>query len=185
MRFTPTELPDVILVEPQVFRDERGFFLESYHAGKFAAAGLGASFVQDNHSRSERAILRGLHLQVRHPQGKLVRVIAGEVWDVAADVRRGSPTFGRWTGVHLSAASFRQLWIPPGFAHGFCVLGEAAEFEYLCTALYDRDDELTIAWNDPDLAIAWPLPAPVLSPRDAAAPRLRDVMDRLPVYGTT
>jgi dTDP-4-dehydrorhamnose 3,5-epimerase len=174
----------VVVVEPRVIRDERGFFLETYHRDKFRAGGIDVTFVQDNHSRSARGILRGLHAQLRHPQGKLVRVVAGDVWDVAADIRRGSPTFGRWVGVPLSAATLRALWVPPGFAHGFCVLSEHAEVEYKCTALYDPGDELAIAWNDPELAIAWPIRDPLLSARDRAAPCLAEVRDRLPVFSS-
>jgi dTDP-4-dehydrorhamnose 3,5-epimerase len=181
VKVRPTALPEVLVVEPAVHGDERGFFLETYHRDRYRAAGIDAVFVQDNHSRSVGPILRGLHAQLRHPQGKLVRAVAGEIFDVAVDLRRGSPTFKRWVGETLSAANFRQLWVPPGFAHGFCVLGDAAEVEYKCTALYDRDDELTLAWNDPEIAIAWPLAEPVLSARDAAALRLAEVLDRLPL----
>jgi dTDP-4-dehydrorhamnose 3,5-epimerase len=182
MKFVATDLPEVVLVEPQIFRDDRGFFLESYHARKFQAGGIAETFVQDNHSSSRRGTLRGLHAQLRHPQGKLVGVVDGEVWDVAVDIRRGSPTFGRWVGVHLTADPFRQLYIPPGFAHGFCVLSEWARFEYKCTAFYEPGDEVGIAWNDPELSIAWPIAEPLLSPRDRAAPRLAALRDRLPVY---
>ena len=180
--FRPTALPGVLVVEPVVHRDARGFFLETFHAGKYRQGGIAEDFVQDNHSRSARGTLRGLHAQLRHPQGKLVRVVAGEVWDVAVDLRRGSPTFARWVGVPLSAATLRALWVPPGFAHGFCVLSEHAEVEYKCTALYNPGDELVIAWNDPELAIAWPLREPLLSARDRAAPRLAEVRDRLPAW---
>jgi len=172
MRVLSTELPDVLVLEPTVHRDARGFFLETYQAERFAKAGITAAFVQDNHSRSARGVLRGLHAQRRTPQGKLVRAILGEIWDVAVDIRPGSATYGRWIGVTLDAASFRQLWIPPGFLHGFCVMSEWAEIEYKCTAPYDRDDEIGIVWNDPDIAIAWPIAAPALSPKDAALPRL-------------
>jgi dTDP-4-dehydrorhamnose 3,5-epimerase len=182
VKFTETELPGVILVEPDVYGDERGFFLETYHAAKYREGGIGEVFVQDNHSRSRHGILRGLHLQVRFPQGKLVRVVEGEVFDVAVDVRRGSPHFGRHVAVVLSARSFNQLYVPPGFAHGFLVTSEAAQFEYKCTDLYHPEDELTIAWDDPDLAIPWPLSTPSLSSRDAAAPSLAELLDRLPVY---
>ena len=182
MRFEPTAIPEVIRVEPQVFRDARGFFLESYHEAKFAAGGVPARFVQDNHSRSSRGTLRGLHMQQRFAQGKLVRCIAGEVFDVAVDVRRGSQTFGRWVGETLSAENFRQLWVPPGFLHGFCVVSEAAEIQYKCTELYRPEDELGVIWNDPELAIRWPLAAPLLSAKDAALPRLREVEARLPVF---
>lgn len=184
MKFVETELPGVILVEPDVHGDARGFFLETYHAAKYAAGGIDLPFVQDNHSRSKRGILRGLHLQVRHPQGKLVRVVEGEVFDVAVDVRRGSPHFGKHVAVVLSAAHFTQLWVPPGFAHGFLVTSEAAQFEYKCTDLYHPEDELSIAWNDPDLAIAWPESEPSLSAKDRDAPTIAEAMERLPVYET-
>jgi dTDP-4-dehydrorhamnose 3,5-epimerase len=182
MRFVETELPGVLVVEPTVHRDHRGFFLETYHRDKYAAGGIDQAFVQDNHSRSGAGTLRGLHAQLRRPQGKLVRAVRGEVFDVAVDIRRGSPTFGRWVGETLSAENFHQLWIPPGFAHGFCVLSEVAEVEYKCTALYDPEDEISIAWDDPHIVIAWPVAAPVLSGRDAAAPALADVAHRLPVF---
>lgn len=182
MRFLTTELPGVILVEPDVHGDSRGFFLETYHERKYREGGITPRFVQDNHSRSVARTLRGLHAQLRQPQGKLVRALEGEIFDVAVDIRRGSPSFGRWLGVRLSADNFRQLYIPPGFAHGFCVLTAAAQVEYKCTALYDREDEIGVAWNDPDLAIAWPVPDPILSPKDAAAPRLAEILDRLPSY---
>jgi dTDP-4-dehydrorhamnose 3,5-epimerase len=173
----------VLVVEPVVHRDERGFFLETYHAGKYRDGGIGATFVQDNHSRSGRGTLRGLHAQLATRQGKLVRSVEGEIFDVAVDIRRGSPSFGRWVAAHLSSANFHQLWIPPGFAHGFYVLSEVAQVEYKCTALYDPADELVVAWNDPDLAIAWPLAGePLLSGRDRAAPRLAEVLERLPVF---
>lgn len=183
MRFTPTAIPDVILVEPRVFQDPRGFFLETYHAGKYADGGIHAAFVQDNHSLSQRGTLRGLHAQLKRPQGKLIRVIEGEIWDVAVDVRVGSPTFGRHVGETLSAENFRQLWVPPGFVHGFCVLSERAQVEYKCTALYDPTDEIAIAWDDPELAIPWPVAAPLLSAKDQKAPRLAEVRERLPRFG--
>jgi dTDP-4-dehydrorhamnose 3,5-epimerase len=182
VKFSPTELPEVVVIEPDVHGDERGFFLETWHRDKYAQGGIGATFVQDNHSRSKRGILRGLHMQVRFPQGKLVRVIEGEVFDVAVDVRRGSPHFGRHVVVTLSAARFTQLWIPPGFAHGFLVTSDAAQFEYKCTELYHPEDEITIAWNDPELAIPWPTTSPLLSAKDANARPLAELMDRLPVY---
>ncbi len=175
-------LPGVLLIAPVVHGDERGFFLETYHAGKYRAAGLDATFVQDNHSRSAAGILRGLHAQLARPQGKLVRCVEGEIFDVAVDIRRGSPTFGRWAGERLSAAGHRQLWIPPGHAHGFCVTIGPAQVEYKCTELYDPADEIAIAWNDPAIGIEWPLAGPQLSARDAAAPRLAEVLDRLPVW---
>jgi dTDP-4-dehydrorhamnose 3,5-epimerase len=182
MRFGETAIPGVLLVEPDVHRDDRGFFLETYHREKYRQGGLDAVFVQDNHSRSVARTLRGLHAQLRRPQGKLVRAVRGEIFDVAVDIRRGSPTFGRWVGERLSDDNFRQLWVPPGFAHGFCVLSEIAEVEYKCTALYDRDDELSIAWDDPEVGIEWPVAEPILSPKDAAAARLDEVAARLPVY---
>jgi dTDP-4-dehydrorhamnose 3,5-epimerase len=181
VRFVATELPGVVLVEPTVHRDKRGFFLETYHRDKYAAGGIDAVFVQDNHSRSTRGILRGLHAQGRRPQGKLVRAVEGAIFDVAVDIRRGSPTFARWVGVELSAESFHQLWVPPGFAHGFCVLSESAQVEYKCTEVYLPDDELAIAWDDPEIGIDWPVAEPILSPKDAAAPRLAEV-ELLPRY---
>ena len=182
MKFLQTELPGVVLVEPDVHRDGRGFFLEAYHARKYREGGIDAVFVQDNHSRSSRGILRGLHLQTRRPQGKLVRVVTGEVYDVAVDVRVGSPAFGRFVGVRLSAEDQRQLYIPPGFAHGFAVLSEEADFEYKCTDFYDPGGELSIAWNDPAIGIAWPLSAPSLSAKDAAARPLAELSEQLPRY---
>lgn len=174
MRVTPLAIPEVRLIEPQVFVDARGFFLESWNAERYAEAGIAATFVQDNHSGSVRHVLRGLHYQLRRPQGKLVRVIAGAVFDVAVDVRPDSPHFGRWVGAELSAANRHLLWVPPGFAHGFCVLSEQAEVLYKCTTHYAPADERAIRWDDPQLAIDWPLAgrAPILSPKDAAAPTL-------------
>jgi dTDP-4-dehydrorhamnose 3,5-epimerase len=172
---TATAISEVLLIEPKVFGDARGFFLESWNAKAFAAAGIPAAFVQDNHSRSPRGVLRGLHYQLRQPQGKLVRVVAGEVFDVVVDLRRTSATFGRWVGERLSAENKRVLWIPPGFAHGFLVLSETADFLYKTTDYYAPEHERVIAWNDPELAIAWPLAgAPTLSARDAAGARFRD-----------
>jgi dTDP-4-dehydrorhamnose 3,5-epimerase len=188
MNVVPTELPGVVILEPRVFRDDRGYFLETWSRDRYAAAGLPAEFVQDNLSYSTRGVLRGLHYQHPRAQGKLVGVLRGEVYDVAVDIRRGSPTFGRWVGVTLSAENGRQLYVPVGFAHGFVVMGEEALFVYKCTAPYDPGGEGSIVWDDPDLGIRWPLPAgaaPRLSPKDAAAPRLRDVpADRLPAYQT-
>ena len=175
MRFRPTELPDVILVEPDVHRDQRGFFLETYHARKYAEGGVPGPFVQDNHSRSVQGTLRGLHAQREHPQGKLVRAVEGEMFDVAVDIRPASPTFGRWVGVRLSGENFRQLYIPPGFAHGFCVLSEVVHVEYKCTDFYRPEDEIGIAWDDPEIGITWPLGEPVISAKDRALPRLRDL----------
>ena len=182
MRFHPTAFPEVVVVEPDVYRDPRGFFLETYHAGKYREAGIGATFVQDNLSRSVRGILRGLHAQRRHPQGKLIRVVEGEIFDVAVDIRRGSPTFARWVAVRLSGENFRQCYVPPGFAHGFCVLSDQVVVEYKVTDFYDPADEIGLLWSDPDLAIQWPITAPVLSAKDGAAQRLRDLMEILPVY---
>jgi dTDP-4-dehydrorhamnose 3,5-epimerase len=183
MKVLPTELPGVVVIEPDVHRDGRGFFLETYHAQKYREAGISATFVQDNHSRSTRGTLRGLHAQRRHPQGKLVRVIHGEVWDVAVDIRRGSPTFLRWVGIALSAENFRQCYVPPGFAHGFVVTSAAAEFEYKCTDLYDPADELRILWNDPAIGITWPIADPVLSEKDRTAEPITALAELLPVYG--
>jgi dTDP-4-dehydrorhamnose 3,5-epimerase len=179
MKFSPADIPDVVIIEPRVFRDERGFFLETYHEKKFQDGGVDAQFVQDNHSRSVKDTLRGLHAQRRRPQGKLVRAVVGEIFDVAVDIRPHSPTFGRWVGVTLSAENFRQLYVPPGFAHGFCVVSETAEVIYKCTALYDPSDELGVAWDDSDIGIQWPTQTPILSPKDAAAPRLRDLVAEL------
>lgn len=180
MKFTTTELAGVILVEPDVYRDHRGFFLETYHEEKYRQGGIDARFVQDNHSRSAAGILRGLHAQRQQPQGKLVRAVEGRIWDVAVDIRLGSPTFGRWVGFELTADNFRQLYVPPGFAHGFCVLSEVAQVEYKCTDFYRADDELSVVWNDPQLAVAWPVAEPVLSDKDRNAPRLDDVRHLLP-----
>ncbi len=182
MRFLTTSLAGVLLIEPDVYRDARGFFLETWHERKYAEAGISGPFVQHNHSHSTRNTLRGLHAQRQHPQGKLVRAVEGEMFDVAVDIRRGSPTFGRWTGVLLSGENFRQLWIPPGFAHGFCVLSKRLHVDYKCTDFYDGSDELAVAWNDPDIGIEWPISTPVLSNKDAAARRLCEQMDTLPVW---
>ena len=173
---TPTAIPDVLLLEPKVFGDARGFFFESFNARDFAqATGLKVDFVQDNHSKSGHGVLRGLHYQIRHPQGKLVRVVQGEVFDVAVDLRRASPTFGRWVGERLSAENHRQLWIPPGFAHGFVVLSDSAEFLYKTTDYWFPEHERSLRWNDPALAIDWRVQGqPLLAAKDAAAPLLRD-----------
>ena len=169
MNVTPTELPDVLLIEPRVFADERGFFFESYNRRALAEAGLAGEFVQDNHSRSKRGVLRGLHYQIERAQGKLVRVTLGEVFDVAVDIRRSSPTFGRWTGMVLSAENKRMLWIPPGYAHGFLVTSEAAEFLYKTTDYWYPEFERTLLWNDPAVGIEWPLArAPTVAAKDAA-----------------
>lgn len=170
MQFTSTELPGIILIQPKIFADERGFFLESYRKDRFSAAGIQADFVQDNHSASTQGVLRGLHYQIRQPQGKLVRVVAGEVFDVAVDLRRSSPTFGNWVGVTLSARKKNQLWVPPGFAHGFYVTSEKAEILYKATDYYAPQWEHCLLWNDPALGIDWPIingELPVLSAKDA------------------
>jgi dTDP-4-dehydrorhamnose 3,5-epimerase len=177
MRFAETEVAGAIVVDPMVHRDERGFFLETFHAVKYGAAGIPALFVQDNHSLSAGGTVRGLHMQILKPQGKLVRVIEGEIWDVALDVRPESPTFMRWTAATLSAANFRQLYIPPGCAHGFCVMSPVAQVQYKCTELYDPADEIGIAWNDPEAAIPWPVQGELLlSARDQANRPLREVL---------
>lgn len=183
MKITPTDLPGCLLVEPRVFEDERGYFYESFNADKFAAAGLPAAFVQGNVSSSGQGVLRGLHYQWPRPQGKLVTVLEGEVWDVAVDIRRGSAQFGRWTAVVLSAGNKRHFWIPEGFAHGFVVLSERALFTYCCTATYDAAADAAIRWDDPELAIDWPVSAPALSAKDARAPFLADIdPGRLPTW---
>ena len=177
MEFEPTAIPDVVLIRPKVFGDPRGYFFESWEERKFAAAGLDVKFVQDNHSRSARHILRGLHYQIEQTQGKLVRVVTGAVYDVAVDIRRSSPTFGRWVGVTLSEDNHHMLWVPPGFAHGFLVLSESADFLYRCTDFWAPPHERAIAWNDPDLNISWPLALgtqPSLSAKDALAKSFRD-----------
>jgi dTDP-4-dehydrorhamnose 3,5-epimerase len=182
MKCSDTPIPGVVVIDPDVHRDARGYFLETFHATRYAAAGIPVAFVQDNYSASVANTLRGLHMQLRRPQGKLVRCVAGEIWDGAVDARRGSPSFGQWTAAVLSAENFKQLYIPPGCAHGFCVLSETAHIEYKCTELYDPLDELGIAWDDPALAIPWPLREPVMSERDRSHPRMNEIMDRLPVY---
>lgn len=177
MKVLPTQLPDVLILEPQVFGDERGFLFESFNARRFTeVTGLNREFVQDNHSRSSRGVLRGLHYQLHQPQGKLVRVVAGEVFDVAVDLRRNSPDYGRWVGVHLSAENRRQVWIPEGFAHGFLVLSEYAEFLYKTTDYYAPEHERCIRWDDPQLAIDWPLDGltPQLSAKDQLGLSLAD-----------
>jgi dTDP-4-dehydrorhamnose 3,5-epimerase len=169
MKVTATAIPDVKLIEPRVFADDRGFFFESWNARTLAAAGIDATFVQDNHSRSRRGVLRGLHYQIEHAQGKLVRAVTGEVFDIAVDLRRASPTFGRHVGVVLSAENRRMLWVPPGFAHGFVVLSEAADFLYKTTDYWFAAHERTLLWNDPALGIDWPLATPpTMAPKDAA-----------------
>ena len=169
MKFLETPIAGAILIEPQVFGDDRGFFMESWHAWKFSDAGIGASFVQDNHSRSTQWTLRGMHMQVEHTQGKLVRVTSGAVFDAVVDLRRGSPSFGRWWGAELSDANHRILWVPPGLAHGMLVLSESADFLYKCTDIYSPGHERTLAWDDPTVGIEWPIPAgvkPIMSAKD-------------------
>ncbi|MBD9479624.1 dTDP-4-dehydrorhamnose 3,5-epimerase [Pseudoxanthomonas sp. PXM02] len=181
MRIIETSLPGCRVIEPAVFEDDRGFFFESWNAQTAAQHGLPETFVQSNVAGSARGVLRGLHYQWPNPQGKLVSVLEGEVYDVAVDVRQGSPTFGRWTAVVLSAANRRQMWIPEGFAHGYVVLSERAVFHYLCTAPYDRTADAAIRWDDPAIAIGWPVTEPILSPKDTHAPLLADVAsERLP-----
>ncbi|MDX1997480.1 MAG: dTDP-4-dehydrorhamnose 3,5-epimerase [Thermoanaerobaculia bacterium] len=185
MKVHHTNLPGVLLVEPRVHKDERGFFLEVHHQERYAAAGIAGPFVQDNHSRSvELGVLRGLHAQRRFPQGKLVRCVEGRIFDVAVDIRRGSPHFGRWTAAELSADNCHQLWVPPGFAHGFLVTAAPAQVEYKCTELYRPEDEISIAWDDPEIAIEWPLDgvAPILSNKDRAGQTLAQLALRLPVF---
>jgi dTDP-4-dehydrorhamnose 3,5-epimerase len=183
MQVMPTALPDVLRLEPSVFGDSRGYFFETWHRERYAAAGLPREFVQDNVSRSQRGILRGLHLQEPYAQGKLVQVLDGEVYDVALDVRFGSPTFGQWVGEILSSDNHRQLYVPPGFAHGFCVTSESALLQYKCTEVYHPETELSVAWNDPALGITWPVKDPVLSKKDASAKGLAEVpRDRLPRF---
>ncbi len=170
MKVTPTSLPEVLLVEPRVFGDARGFFYESWNERAFAAAGINAHFVQDNHSRSEKNVLRGLHYQIKQTQSKLIRAMAGSIFDVAVDIRRSSPRFGQWVGVHLSAETHNAMWVPAGFAHGFCVVSEFAEVLYKATDFYAPEHERSIRWNDPAIGIVWPISgAPLLSPKDANA----------------
>lgn len=184
MKVISTELPEVLIIEPTVHGDARGFFQETYHADRYAELGIRLPFVQDNHSRSGAGILRGLHYQLKHPQGKLVRVTQGVAFDVAVDIRKGSPNFGRWVGVSLSEENFRQLYVPPGFAHGFCSLSERVDFLYKCTDYYYPEDEQGVLWNDPDLAIAWPEIGSVyrLSDKDQRNRRLCDLDAELPIY---
>lgn len=178
-----TALPGVLLLRPRVFADDRGHFLETWRRERYAQAGVAGDFVQDNASYSHRGVLRGLHFQQPYGQGKLVSVLLGEVWDVAVDVRAGSPTFGRWVGYTLSAANGHQLWIPPGFAHGFVVTSDQAVFSYKCTDVYHPEAELTIRWDDPDLAVAWPVVPTRVAEKDAAAPTLGEIpAERLPRY---
>lgn len=183
MRWYPTEIPEVLLIEPEVFGDERGYFMESFQAKRYAEAGIDQPFVQDNLSFSLKGILRGLHYQHPNAQGKLVQVLQGEVFDAAVDIRRGSPTFGQWVGERLDARDHNQLWIPPGFAHGFVALSDTALFAYKCTDYYAPDSERGIRWDDPDIGIRWPIEPTEISGKDTAAPYLRDASpETLPAY---
>ena len=182
MKVFTQSIPGVCLIEPDVHRDARGFFLENYHAQKYQEMGIQETFVQDNHSSSLRGTLRGLHMQIRHPQAKLVRVIRGGIWDVAVDVRRKSPTFGQYFGTELTSENHRQLYIAEGLAHGFVVISAEAEVEYKCSDFYDPTGELSIAWDDAQLAIPWPIDNPTLSAKDRTAPSLADVMAQLPEW---
>lgn len=175
MQFTPLEIPDVVLITPQVFEDERGFFMECFRQNEFEAQCGAHSFVQENHSRSKQGVLRGLHYQVERPQGKLVRVTRGEVFDVAVDIRQSSPTFGKWVGVYLSEANKQMLWVPPGFAHGFYVSSEEAELQYKCTDYYAPEHERCIRWDDPGIGIEWPSSDPLLSIKDSKGSYLLQV----------
>jgi dTDP-4-dehydrorhamnose 3,5-epimerase len=181
MKFMGTDLDGVVVIEPDVFKDPRGFFLETYHQRKYREGCVGP-FVQDNHSRSTRGTIRGLHAQRVHPQGKLIRVLQGAIFDVVVDIRVGSPAFRRWMKIELSSDNFLQCYVPPGFAHGFCVLSEAAEVEYKCTDFYDPSDELRIMWNDPAIGVRWPVAQPLLSAKDSDAHTLDDLMQLLPHY---
>jgi dTDP-4-dehydrorhamnose 3,5-epimerase len=182
VKIIDTELKGVVIVEPAVFEDPRGYFLETYHAGRYAEGGIRGPFVQDNFSHSVRGTLRGLHYQLERAQGKLVMALEGRIYDVAVDIRKGSPTFTQWVGVELSGENKRQLYIPPGFAHGFCVLSDTADVLYKCTDVYSQKDERGIIWNDPALAIAWPVTTPLLSDKDRAYKRLSEMDGELPVY---
>lgn len=184
MKVTALRIPEVLLIEPRLFGDERGFFFESFHAARYVKSGIAGPFVQDSQSFSREGVLRGLHFQwPRHTQGKLVSVVLGAVWDVAVDVRRGSPTYGHWVGAELTDRNHHQIWVPPGFAHGFVVLSETALLLYKLTAPYSPADETSIRWNDPTLAVKWPVHAPVVSGKDAVAPLLAELPpERLPQY---
>ena len=175
MKFIPQSIPGVVLVQPDVWRDDRGFFLETHHGPKYAAGGIPGPFVQDNHSHSARGVLRGLHFQREHAQGKLVYAVRGAIWDVAVDIRRGSPAYGTWVACELSEANRHQLYVPPGCLHGFVVLSEMADVLYKCTDVYHANADTGVIWNDPELAIPWPVSNPSLSPKDARLPRWRDL----------
>lgn len=179
MNVIQTEIPGVLIIEPTVHRDGRGFFVETWAQERYASHGIGPQFVQDNQSRSQRGTLRGMHAQLKQPQGKLVRALRGEIYDVAIDGRTQSKTFGKWVGVTLSEENFRQLWVPPGMFHGFCVVSEFAEVEYKCSAGYARGDEIGVAWNDPAVGIVWPVHEPLLSPKDANTATLAGLKQKL------
>jgi dTDP-4-dehydrorhamnose 3,5-epimerase len=181
LKITHTSLPGVVLLQPELYADDRGWFMETYHYERFREAGIPLAFVQDNHSRSRRGVLRGLHYQEPNPQGKLVRCTSGSLFDVAVDIRVGSPHFGKWFGAELSEENRQMLWVPPGFAHGFCALSDHADLVYKCTATYDSRGDRSIAWNDPDIGIEWGISDPLLSPKDSIAPRLKDAQV-LPSY---
>ena len=184
IHFSDTSLPGVFLIEPPRFEDSRGFFMETYHEKKYAGIGIRRRFVQDNHARSRQGVLRGLHYQMNHPQAKLVYVVTGEIFDVAVDIRYGSPTFGKWVGVRLSGENRRQIFIPEGFAHGYAVLSKTADVIYKCSDLYAPEDEFGILWSDPAMGIAWPVKDPVISEKDQRLPGLKDVPEHhLPAYG--
>jgi dTDP-4-dehydrorhamnose 3,5-epimerase len=180
-----TDLPDVVIVTPQVFRDDRGFLLESFNLRAFSDAGIPTDFVQNNHSRSVQGVLRGLHYQLQAPQGKLVRCVRGSIFDVAVDIRVGSPTFGKWVGAVLDDVSLEMIWIPPGFAHGFCATSNVADVDYKCTEFYAPSSERGLAWNDPSIGITWPLKSPRLSAKDASYPTLASASAYLPRYPST
>lgn len=182
MKVTKFDIPGVLLIEPKVFEDERGFFMETFNAERYAENGMPGNFVQDNHSKSVKATLRGLHYQIERPQGKLVRATRGEVFDVAVDIRKGSPYFGKWVGVFLSEKNKHQFYIPEGFAHGFCVMSDTAEFQYKCTDFYAPEEERGICWNDPDINIDWPIKTPILSEKDMNHPLLANISGDLPEY---
>ncbi len=183
LKLINTSIPDVLLIEPKVYDDSRGFFLETFHQKKYTELGINKTFVQDNYSHSKQRILRGLHYQLHHPQGKLIFVLRGEIFDVAVDIRRGSSTFGKWFGANLSAINKRQIYVPDGFAHGFCVLSESADVMYKCTDFYDAEDEHGIFWSDETLAIDWPVKTPVLSEKDSKFQRFTEIPEKdLPIY---
>jgi dTDP-4-dehydrorhamnose 3,5-epimerase len=182
VKITPLDIPGALLIEPSLFRDRRGLFCETFHAQRYVEAGLTDQFVQDNFSRSVRGTLRGLHYQQPHPQGKLVMAVEGTIYDVVVDIRKGSPTYGTWQGFDLSSDNYRQLYIPPGCAHGFCVTSEEAAVLYKCTDFYSPNDERGLIWNDPALRISWPVSSPLLSPKDQGYPSLAATEHELPVY---